>query len=157
MNIKDIIGLDKNAIGMAEYYNGYRLLREDYDYFKMYILRNTKCTDFYFKIVPVGCGTIRVFEDIMKAYGLSDRYLEEVYAIYLLLKAIILDVYNNLEERQYPDAVVAEFAEWLQKELGLSILSYIHDFIDCSFRCIDITTKLSKIIDKECENNADIK
>ena len=92
----------------------------------------------------------------MKAYGLSDSYLEEEYAIYLLLKDIILDVYNNSDDRQYPDAVIYEFAIWLKKELGLYLSDYVIDFVGCSQGCLNTTSELSKIIDKEYEKNADI-
>lgn len=156
MTIKDIMRLAQHAKGIDEYYESLRLLKSDLDFFKFYLSRNKKSTDFWFKVVPVGCGTIRAFEDIMKAYGLSDSYLEEEYVIYTVLKDIILDVYNNSDDRQYPDAIIFEFAIWLKKELGLYLSDYVIDFVGCSQGCLNTTSELSKIIDKEYEKNADI-
>ena len=156
MTIKDIMRLAQHAKGIDEYYETFRLLQSDLDFFKMYLARDKKSPGFWFKVVPVGLGTIKAFEDIMKAYGLSDSYLEEEYAIYLLLKDIILDVYNNSDDRQYPDAVIYEFAIWLKKELGLYLSDYVIDFVGCSQGCLNTTSELSKIIDKEYEKNADI-
>ena len=156
MTIKDIMRLAQHSKGIDEYYETFRLLQSDLDFFKMYLARDKKSPGFWFKVVPVGLGTVKAFEDIIRAYGLSDSYLEEEYAIYLLLKDIILDVYNNSDDRQYPDAVIYEFAVWLQKELGLSITYYVTDFVGCSQGCLNTTSELSKIIDKEYEKNADI-
>ena len=153
MDIKNIISLAKHAKGVDAYYESFRLLQSDLDFFKMYLTRERKSNEFWFKVVPVGFGTVKVFDDIMKAYGLSDNYLEEEYAIYILLKDIILDIYNNPEERQYPNPVVCEFAVWLQKELGLSITHFVSDFINCSRGCAGTVSELSEIIDREGGNS----
>ena len=153
MNVKDILKLAKDAVGVDKYFEDYRLLKSDLDFFKMYLARNRKSSGFWFKVVPVGLGTVKAFEDIIRAYGLSDSCLEDEYAIYTVLKDIILDVYNNADARRYSDAVIFEFTTWLKKELGLYLSDYVIDFVGCSQGCLNTTSELSKIIDKEWEKN----
>ena len=64
MDIKNIISLAKHAKGVDGYYESFRLLQSDLDFFKMYLTRERKSNEFWFKVVPVGFGTVKVFDDI---------------------------------------------------------------------------------------------
>lgn len=157
MNIKDIMKLAKDAVGIDRYFEDYRLLKDDLDFFKLYLSRNRKSTGFWFKAVPVGVGTFRVFEEIMKAYGISDSYLEEEYAIYIMMRDIILDVYQNIQHdasRKYTDSIVQDFHRCIAKECGLDTRQYVSDFIGCSIGTSATITALEKILfPKEEETN----
>ena len=50
MNINNIISLAKHAKGVDEYYESFRLLQSDLDFFKMYLARDKKSPGFWFKV-----------------------------------------------------------------------------------------------------------
>ena len=146
MNLKDIRHLAIEAMG-DDYYEEYKVLKSDIDFFNMYIKRNKKSSCFWFKVVPCYVGTYHAFDDIQKAYGIGDSYLEDVYCVFILLKDIIYRIWD--ESFTYSDEVVADFNEYLHKELGLDILDYVADFVGCSTEITFVKNKITEILSKQ--------
>lgn len=146
MNLKDIRHLAIEAMG-DDYYEEYRLLKSDIDFFNMYIERNRKSSCFWFKVVPCYVGTYHAFDDIQKAYGMGDSYLEDIYDVFIVLKAIVLDVYE--ESGKYDKKAILDFSEYLRKELGLDILDYVSDFLDCSHGITITKNKITEMLSEQ--------
>lgn len=146
MTTNDLKSLALKIVGSDTFYEDFRVLKEDIDFFHMYLKRNQKSSKFYFKVVPVGFGTIKVFEDVIKAYGLSDSFLEEEYTIYTLIKTVIIELSNMSRPNLITDEQIKEFSVWLYKELGLYISDYVSDFVGCSNSCTFVKNKLYDLL-----------
>lgn len=146
MTIRDITSLAIKQMGTDKFFNELQTLKEDLEFFQLYLKRNKKSTCYYFKITPVGFGTINVFGDIIKEYGLSESYFEEEYAIYILVKSIITGLYNE-KEMNITNEQIKEFGVWLYTELGLFLPDYVSDFVGCSRGCSDVKDKLRTILE----------
>lgn len=147
-----------NAIqvkGVDQYYEELRLLEEDLQFFRLYISRNKKSA-YNFQILPVQmCGY--AFHDIYRLYGFSDSYIEEVFAIFTLMKAIVSDVYNNVcndEECHIRDDVIAGFNEYLKDELELDLRDYVHSFVGSSSRTTATRKRITEILSAETIDGA---
>ena len=148
----------RNAIlvkGVDQYYEELRLLKEDLQFFSMYIYRNKKSA-YGFQLIPVQmCGY--AFHDIYRRYGFSDSYIEEVFAIFTLMKAIVFDVYNNIcndEERHIYDDIIIMFNEYLKDELELDLRNYVHSFVGSSSGTTATRKQISEILNAEKKEDA---
>ena len=134
--------------GVDAYYEELRLLKEDLQFFRMYISRNRKSA-FGFQIIPCQmCGY--AFHDIYRYYcGFSDSFIEDAYAIYTLLKAIIINIYNvdcGEEPQLFEDDVIRRFYEFMKDDLELDMLYYVSSFIGCGHGSAGTRKRRAEII-----------
>ena len=143
----------RNAIlvkGVDQYYEELRLLKEDLQFFSLYISRNRK-SSFYFRIVPCQLDGM-VFNDIYRAYGFCELYIERVYATFTLMKSIVFDVYNNVchdEERHIYDDVIIVFNEYLKDKLELDLYDYVRSFVGSDSGTTATIKRISEILKDE--------
>lgn len=133
------------AIGIKgdDYYEEYRLLKEDLDYFTMYINRNRKSA-FSFILIPCQSSTYTAFKSIYEAFGLYSQELENAYAIYTVMKAIIVSIYNR--EHDFNNSQIKEFAKYIKNDLSLDVEDYVGCFVGCGQGSADTKKKLNEII-----------
>ena len=155
MTIKDIEDAAIALVGHDEFYEVANALKEDIMFFNAYIGRNQAWIPFKFKIVPVGRGTISAYEDIYNRYYTGIEYIYEVYAIYLVMQGIILDVYDDESPRKITHANIRKFATWLYSELGLKLEDYVGDFVGCSKGVVYTKAQLFKILHPEENKDAE--
>lgn len=135
----------RNAIlvkGVDQYYEELRLLKEDLQFFSLYISRNRK-SSFYFRVVPFQLDGM-AFNDIYRAYGFCELYIERVYATFTVMKESIMDAYY--ESGKYDDDTVRSFYMYLKNELDLDMLDYISGFIGCSSGSEETIAHICKIL-----------
>lgn len=143
----------RNAIlvkGVEKYYEELRLLKEDLQFFSLYISRNRK-SSFYFRIVPCQLDGM-TFNDIYRAYGFCELYIEQVYATFTLMKSIVFDVYNNVchdEERHIYDDIIIMFNEYLKYELELDLYDYVRSFVGSDSGTTATIKRISEILKDE--------
>lgn len=128
MELKDVRHLAIEIKG-DDYYEEFRLLKSDMEFFNMYIQRN-KQSNFSFILIPTQFSYYKPFKDVYEAFALGEGYLEEVYFIYTVLKSIILDVYN--ETNKISNDVIKEFNLFMKHDLELDMCDYVSGFVGCS-------------------------
>ena len=125
------------------YYEKFRSLESDVDFFKMYMARNKK-SEFRFDL-RISCGgSFKAFDDIWKKYGHGNDDLEVAFAEFLLLKMIIRDIYE--ETNIFTDAEIKEFIDYFEQYEETLVENYVSDFIGCSRGCCDVLQKLEHIM-----------
>lgn len=146
MNIDDIKYIARCEImGYEEFDKEVKKIKEDVDFFNMYIWRYKTC-DRPFTILPCNASD-RAFIDIYNAFGFYSNYIEDVYAIYTVMKAIIEDIYNKT--KQFNSDQVREFAEYIESDFNLNIRDYVTCFIGCSQGCSATMNDLCDILNAE--------
>ena len=134
MKKEEIRSLAIKSVGEDKYFDEFALLESDVKFFQLYMEREKKSQRFFFTPSITYNGTRYAFGDIWRTYNYSERYLEEVYGIFIILKTFINDFYNTVystgklvftnEERE---EVVKLF-----NLLELDLKKYTSDFIACS-------------------------
>lgn len=130
-----------------KYYSQLHDLKEDMEFFTLYLQRNKKCDGFYYTIIPCeSFAGFKAFIDIYEQFGYGQSYLEEVYTIFKALKLIVLDIYN--ETNKFTHEEVKEFAEYFEHNLELDIREYVYLFIGCSHGTAGTVSKLQEILEE---------
>ena len=89
--------------------------------------------------------------DIYSALGFYKENLEDVYAIFIVLKAIIQDLYE--ETNIYTNEEICNFNRFLRNDYGLEMKDYIGDFVGCSHGYSATKSKLLTIIGEDIGND----
>ena len=147
MNIEDIkhIIINSKIKGYGEFYKKVKQIKEDIDFFDMYIRRNKRC-DRPFTILPCSASD-RAFIDIYNALGFYSENIEDAYAIYVLMRAIIEDIYDKT--MKFNSDKIREFAEYIESDFNLNIRDYVTCFIGCSQGCSATLNDLCDILNAE--------
>lgn len=145
INEKTVINMAQNVIGMDTYYQKLNALKEDVEFFTLYMKRNKK-SDFDFNIRVSYSYSFRAFNDIWKKYDYYQKNLETAFSEFIVLKNIIEDLYNGNDI--YTDSEIMEFIEYFQKYDETHICDYIGDFVGCSRVIADVERQLNIIIEK---------
>lgn len=150
MNEELIIDIARKVVGTDIYYQKLNALKEDVEFFTLYMKRNKK-SDFDFNIrISYSCS-FRAFNDIWKKYDYYQKNLETAFSEFIVLKSIIEDLYNGTGI--YTDAEIREFIECFQKYNEIHIYDYIGDFIGCSRGIADVEKQLSIIMERSNINS----
>lgn len=150
MNEGLIIDIARKVVGTDIYYQKLNALKEDVEFFTLYMKRNKK-SDFNFDIrISYSCS-FKAFNDIWKKYDYYQKNLETAFSEFIVLKSIIEDLYN--ETGIYTDAEIREFIEYFQKYNETHIYDYIGDFIGCSRGITDVEKQLSIIMERSNINS----
>lgn len=147
MNIEDIkhIIINSKIKGYGEFYKKVKQIKEDIDFFDMYIRRNKRC-DRPFTILPCSASD-RAFIDIYNALGFYSENIEDTYAIYVLMRAIIEDIYDKT--MKFNSNQIREFAEFIESDFNLNLRDYVTCFIGCSQGCSATLNDLCDILNAE--------
>lgn len=150
MNEGLIIDIARKVVGTDIYYQKLNALKEDVEFFTLYMKRNKK-SDFNFDIrISYSCS-FKAFNDIWKKYDYYQKNLETAFSEFIVLKSIIEDLYN--ETGIYTDTEIREFIEYFQKYNETHICDYIGDFIGCSRGITDVERQLSIIMERSNINS----
>ena len=150
MNEKTVISIAQNAISMDTYYQKLNALKEDVEFFTLFMKRNKK-SDFDFNIRVTYSCSFKAFNDIWEKYDYYQKNLETAFSEFIVLKSIIEDLYNGTGI--YTDAEIREFIEYFQKYNETHIYDYIGDFIGCSRGIADVERQLSIIMERSNINS----
>ena len=147
MNIEDIKNIitDSKIMEYSEFYEKVKQIKEDVDFFDMYIRRNKRCSR-PFTILPCSASD-RAFIDIYNAFGFYSENIEDVYAIYVLMKTIIEDIYDKT--MKFNSNQIREFAEFIESDFNLNLKNYVTCFIGCSHGCSATMNDLCDILGDE--------
>lgn len=150
MNEGLIIDIARKVVGTDIYYQKLNALKEDVEFFTLYMKRNKK-SDFNFDIrISYSCS-FKAFNDIWEKYDYYQKNLETACSEFIVLKSIIEDLYNGTGI--YTDAEIREFIEYFQKYNETHIYDYIGDFIGCSRGITDVEKQLSIIMERSNINS----
>ncbi len=142
IKIDEIKKVARNLVGNDEYYEKFYSLKSDVEFFNLYMQRNRK-SEFMFKVHVELQGSYRAFDDIWSQYSQSMNYLENAFAVFWLLKAIIEDI--DAGKETYTVEEIRDFIEYFEEYLALNITDYVGDFIGCSHSGAAVAAKLEKI------------
>lgn len=144
MNVEDIknIIINSKIMEYDEFYKKVKQIKEDVDFFDMYIRRNKRC-DRPFTILPCSASD-KAFIDIYNAFGFYSENIENVYAIYVLMKTIIEDIYDKT--MKFNSNQIREFAEFIESDFNLNLKNYVTCFIGCSHGCSATMNDLCDIL-----------
>jgi hypothetical protein len=147
MNIEDIKNtiINSKIMEYSEFYKKVKQIKEDVDFFDMYVRRNKTC-DRPFTILPCSASD-KAFIDIYNAFGFYSEYIEDVYSIYVLMKAIIEDIYD--QTMKFNSGQIREFAEYIESDFNLNLKNYVTCFIGCSHGCSATMNDLCDILGDE--------
>ena len=144
MKFHDVEHLARTIKGDA-YYEEIRLLKDDIDFFSAYVRRNRK-SNFSFILIPCQQSTYTAFKDIYEAFGLNSLYIDNAYAVYTVMKAIIIDTYEQTME--FNSGQIREFAEYLNHDFDMNLEDYVGCFVGCSHGTTETKKMLHDIINK---------
>lgn len=150
MDIKDVRNIAMNIKG-EEYYGELNTLKDDLKFFQMFIRKNQKSTKFGFRIIPTEFSYTKSLSDIYEATGFYKDNIEDTYCIFILLKSIILDIYNKTNI--YTNEEINKFNAFLRNDYGLEMKDYIGDFVNCSLGHSATKSKLLTIIGEDLGND----
>lgn len=147
MNIEDIknIIINSKIMDYAKFYKEVGMIKEDIDFFDVYIRRYKK-SGCPFTVLPCSASN-RAFIDIYNAFGFYSKNIEDVYAIYVLMKAIIEDIYD--QTMKFNSGQIREFAEYIESDFNLNLRNYVTCFIGCSHGCSATLNDLYNILNAE--------
>lgn len=145
MNEVMVIDIARRMIGTDIYYQKLNALKEDVEFFTLYMKRNKK-SDFNFDIrISYSCS-FRAFNDIWKKYDYYQKNLEKAFSEFIMLKNIIEDMYNGTGI--FTDAEIRDFIEYFQKYDETHICDYVGDFVGCSRGIANVEEQLNTILKK---------
>lgn len=145
MNEGMVIDIARRMIGTDIYYQKLNALKEDVEFFTLYMKRNKK-SDFNFDIrISYSCS-FRAFNDIWEKYDYYQKNLEKAFSEFIMLKNIIEDMYNGTGI--FTDAEIRDFIEYFQKYDETHICDYVGDFIGCSRGIANVEEQLNTILKK---------
>lgn len=151
MDVKDVRNIAYRIKGCDNYYMELKALQEDLEFFTLYIKRNQKSTKFGFRIIPTEFSYTKSLSDIFEATGFYKDNIEDTYCMFILLKSIILDIYN--ETNIYTNEEINKFNAFLRNDYGLEMKDYIGDFVNCSLGHNTTKTKLLTILGEDLGND----
>lgn len=127
-----------------DYFEEIRLLRDDIEFFSAYVRRNKK-SNFTFHLIPCQKSTYHAFKDIYEVFSLDSFCIDNAYAVYTVMKAIIIDTYE--QTMKFNSGQIREFAEYLNHDLELNILDYVECFVGCSHGVAETKKMLHDMIE----------
>jgi hypothetical protein len=144
MKLYDVEHIARTINGDA-YYEEIRMLKDDIEFFSAYVRRNRK-SNFSFILIPCQQSTYTAFKDIYEAFGLNSLYIDNAYAIYTVMKAIIIDTYE--QTMKFNSGQIREFAEYLNNDFEMNIEDYVGCFVGCSYGVKETKKMLYDMINK---------
>lgn len=128
------------------YYEELRLLKEDISFFTMYMQRNKK-SHFTFNLWVSQLGSYWAFDKLWRSCGYGESYIEDVYAIFEVLKRMIVSIYEGMDK--FTDAEIKDFNDWLRYDYEYDLRDFVTDFVNCSIGVSETISKIKTIVDSD--------
>ena len=125
-----------------EYFKELEALKEDISFFDMYMKRNKKSKAKFVVRISYNCA-FRTFDDIWKKYGYNKSNIEMVFSEFIVLKAIIQDIYEDTN--RFTKNTKKEFIDYFEQYGDTMVKDYVSDFIGCSRGCTAVLEKIEQI------------
>lgn len=143
MDVMDVIETAKRLFeDREEYFKELKALKEDINFFDMYMKRNKKSNaDFVVRISYK--GTFKAFDDIWKKYAYDKSDMTIVFSEFIVLKAIIQDIYEDTN--RFTKNTKKEFIDYFEQYGETMVKDYVSEFIGCSRGCMAVLGKIQQI------------
>lgn len=130
-------------------YEDVRNLREDLEFFNLYIKRNKK-SKFNFNLsFTNGLSTSFLTYLYTRSYGYHLEELESLYTEYLVASHFFKTLYDEEDEVVYSDEDLKNIYNHFLNLHEIKLEDYVSDFIYCSRGCMDVSSKIIKMMKKE--------
>lgn len=132
-----------------DFYSIVRDLKEDLEFFELYIGRNKK-SNFSFKIsFTKGLADSFLTYLYTRSYGYKNSELEALYAEYLLVGHFFKTLYEEENEVVYSDEDLKAIYNHFLYLHEIRLEDYVSSFIGCSRGCVDVVSKIYELIEEE--------
>ena len=118
--------------------------REDYQFFAMYMKRNTKSN-----ITFIPHVYLKSFQYVIDNYSHDDNGLAKAFCIAYIMKQIILDL-QEWNTPVYEEVELNELLKYLVKYEWVDVDIFCQDFISCSHSHPEIRQKIDDILGDAC-------
>lgn len=125
-----------------EYFKELEALKEDISFFKLYMKRNKKSNANFAVRIFYNCA-FKAFDDIWKKYSYRTSDMEMVFSEFIVLKAIIQDIYEDTNS--FTKNTKKEFIDYFEQYGETMVKDYVSDFIGCSRGCTAVLEKIEQI------------
>lgn len=142
MNLSKVESMARELCGDS-YYEELRLLKEDISFFTMYMRRNRK-SHFNFNLWVSQLGSYWAFDKLWRSCGYGESYIEDVYAIFEVLKRVIVSIYEGTDK--FTNAEIKDFNEWLRHDYEYDLRDFVSDFVNCSSGVSETINKISVMV-----------
>ena len=127
------------------FYEVVRDLKEDLEFFNLYIKRNKK-SNFNFEIsFSKGMNTKFLNYLYTKSYGYHLDELEKIYIEYLVATHFFSTLYEREDEVVYTDDLLKRIYNHFENLHEMNLEDYVSDFIGCSRGAMDVSSKIIKL------------
>ena len=143
MDKMDVIATAKRLFkDREEYFKELEALKEDISFFDMYMKRNKKSNANFAVRISYNCA-FRTFDDIWKKYSYHKSDMEMVLSEFIVLKAIIQDIYEDTN--RFTKNTKKEFIDYFEQYGETMVEDYVSEFIGCSRGCTAVLGKIQQI------------
>lgn len=143
---KDILREKLSTKEKINLYEDVRDLREDLEFFNLYIKRNKK-SKFNFSIsFNKGLNTSFLTYLYTKSYGYHLDALESLYTEYLVAVHFFKTLYGEEDEVVYSDDDLRDIYNHFLSLHEIKLEDYVTDFIGCSRGCMDVSSKIIEMM-----------
>lgn len=140
MDNNEIKSIARKLLG-DDYYEKLGLLQSDLEFFRMYMRREKK-SEFSFDVKIIPYGGRNAFDDIWETFARNISYLEDAFAIFVVLRAFVVDVKEDGDRLSFETK--KNFACYFKEMLELDITDYIGDFVGCSYAITEVKETIRK-------------
>lgn len=132
---------------MENFYSTVMELKEDLEFFELYIKRNKK-SSFNFKIsFTKGLADSFLTYLYTKSYCYKTSELEALYAEYLLVEHFFKTLSDEEDEIIYSEEDLKAIYNHFLYLHEIKLEDYVSSFIGCSRGCMDIVDKIHKLLE----------
>lgn len=132
---------------MENFYSTVMELKEDLEFFELYIKRNKK-SNFNFKIsFTKGLADSFLTYLYTKSYYYKTSELEALYAEYLLVEHFFKTLSDEEDEIVYSEEDLKAIYNHFLYLHEIKLEDYVSSFIGCSRGCMDIVDKIHKFLE----------
>lgn len=143
MDKMDVIETAKRLFeDREEYFKELEALKEDISFFNMYMKRNKKSNANFAVRIFYNC-VFKAFDDIWKKYSYYTSDMEMVFSEFIVLKAIIQDIYEDTN--RFTKNTKKEFIDYFEQYGETMVEDYVSEFIGCSRGCTAVLDKIQQI------------
>lgn len=142
MNLKDLKHI-AYVQSNGTFYDELNCLKDDIEFFRAYLRRNKK-SNFSFDVRVFQLSSRKAFDDIWETYNYDIGYIEDVYAVFTVLKYIITNISEN--KTIFTDEEIYEFDLYMKLNYGLDIIEYVGEFIGCSSEIMRVVERITNIV-----------
>lgn len=144
LNLSKVKSLARELCGDS-YYEELRLLKDDISFFTTYMRRN-KQSHFNFNLRVSQLGSYWAFDKLWGSCAYGESYIEDVYAIFEVLKRMIVSIYED-RRITFTNKEIKDFNEWLRQDYEYDLRDFVSDFVTCSIGVSETISKITVIVE----------